>query len=185
VSALETKLITADELLRMPDDGFRYELVKGALLRMPLNGVEHGAVTMALASPLYQYVKANDLGKVYAAKTGFKLQSDPDTVRAPDIAFVCKRRIQETARLTGFRGGAPDLVVEVMNPDDKKRDVAEKISEYFAGGARFTWVVNPEFKTVAVYRSPLDATTLTEKDSLDGGHVVRGFQIAVAEIFAV
>jgi len=169
----------------MPDDGFRYELVKGELLRMSPTGDEHGDVTMALASPLYQYVKSNDLGKVYAAETGFKLESNPDTVRAPDIAFVRKERIQETGRIRGFRGGAPDLAVEVMSPGDSKREMAEKTREYFSGGARMVWIVNPKSRTVTVYRSPSNATTLTENDTLNGGDVVSGFQIAVAEIFAV
>ena len=177
--------MTADELLLLPKDGFHYELVKGELLRMSPTGDEHGGVTMALGAPLHQHVKSNDLGRVYAAETGFKLESDPDTVRAPDIAFVCKKRIQETGRIRGYRGGAPDLAVDVMSPGDTKREVAEKITEYFAGGARLVWVVNPKSKTVAVYRSPLDVTTLTENDTLDGGDVVPGFQFAVAEVFAV
>jgi len=169
----------------MPDDGFCYELVKGELLRMSPTGDEHGDVTMALAGPLYQHVKANDLGKVYAAETGFKIESSPDTVRAPDIAFVCKKRTIESGRIRGYRDGAPDLAVEVMSPGDSKRTVAEKTNEYFEGGARLVWVVNPKSKTVTVYRSPSDFTVLTERDMLDGGDVVPGFQINVAEIFAI
>jgi Uma2 family endonuclease len=185
VSTVETKLITAEELLRMPDDGFRYELVKGELLRMSPTGDEHGDVTMALASPLYQHVKSNDLGKVYAAETGFKLESNPDTVRAPDIAFVCKTRTRESGRIQGYRDGAPDLAVEVLSPGNARREMADKIKDYFAGGALMVWVVNPKAKSVIVYRSSSDFTTLTENDTLDGGEVVPGFQITVAEIFAV
>ena len=106
MSTTETKLMTADELLRMPDDGFRYELVKGELKRMPPTGDEHGGVTMELAATLHQYVKLNNLGRVYAAETGFKLESDPDTVRAPDIAFVSMERIQAAGRIQGYRSGA-------------------------------------------------------------------------------
>jgi Uma2 family endonuclease len=177
--------MTADELLRMPYDGFRYELVKGELLRMSPTGDEHGRVTMALAGPLHQHIKANGLGTVYAAETGFKLESDPDTVRAPDIAFVSKKRIEETGSIRGYRVGAPDLAVEVMSPGDSKREVGEKTTEYFGGGARLVWVVNPKSRTVSVYRSPSDFMLLTENDTLDGGDVVPGFRIAVAEVFAV
>ena len=177
--------MTADELLMMPDDGFRYELVKGELKRMSPTGDEHGEVTMRLASPLYQYVTLNKLGKVYAAETGFKLESDPDTVRAPDIAFVSMERIQAAGRIQGYRGGAPDLAVEVLSPGNTKREMAEKVKAYFAAGARLVWVVNPKPKTVTVYRSPSDIVTLTEKDTLEGGEVVPGFQIPVAEIFAI
>lgn len=169
----------------MPDDGFRYELVEGELQRMSPTGDEHGSMTMELAASLHQYVKRNSLGKVYAAETGFKLESAPDTVRAPDIAFVRMERIQETGRIRGYRDGAPDLAVEVMSPGNTKREMAEKVKEYFAAGARLVWVINPKPKTVTVYRSLTDIDVLTEKDMLDGGEVVPGFQIAVTEIFLV
>lgn len=185
MSTTETKLMTADELLQMPDDGFRHELVKGELKRMPPTGDEHGRVTMELASPLYQYVKLNNLGRVYAAETGFKLESNPDTVRAPDIAFVSMERIQAAGSIEGYRSGAPDLAVEVISPGNTKREMTEKVKEYFASNARLVWIVSPKLKTVTVYRSLTDIVTLTEKDTLDGGEVVPGFQIPVAEIFAI
>ena len=185
MSTTATKLMTADELLMMPDDGFRYELVKGELKRMSPTGDEHGRVTMELAYALYQYVKLSNLGKVYAAETGFKLESDPDTVRAPDIAFVSMERIQATGRIQGYRGGAPDLAVEVLSPGNTKREMADKVKDYFAAGARLVWIVNPKPKTVSVYRSPSDIIMLTEKDTLEGGEVVPGFKIPVAEIFAI
>lgn len=185
MSSTTTKLMTADELLMMPDDGFRYELVKGELKRMPPTGTEHGEVTMELAAPLHRYVKLNKLGRVYAAETGFKLESDPDTVRAPDIAFVRAERIQATGSMQGYGEGAPDLAVEVLSPGNTKREMAEKVADYFAAGARLVWIVNPKSKTIAVHRSPTDIVTLTEQDTLDGDEVVPGFQIAVAEIFAV
>jgi Uma2 family endonuclease len=185
VSTTETKPVTADELLRMPDDGFRYELVKGELKRMSPTGDEHGRVTMELAYALYQFVKLNNLGRVYAAETGFKLESDPDTVRAPDVAFVSMERIQAAGRIQGYRSGAPDLAVEVLSPGNTKREMAEKVKDHFAAGARSVWVVNPKLKTVSVYHSLTDIITLTERDILEGGEVVPEFQIPVAEIFAI
>jgi Uma2 family endonuclease len=185
MSTTETKLMTADELLLMPDDGFRYELVRGELKRMSPTGDEHGRVTMELAYALYQHVKLNNLGRIYAAEAGFKLESDPDTVRAPGIAFVNMERIQAGGRIQGYRGGAPDLAVEVLSPGNTKREMTEKVKEYFAAGARLVWIVNPKLKTVTVFHSLTDIMTLTEKDTLDGGKVVPGFQIPVAEIFAV
>src|SRR5437762_3380960 len=110
--------MTADELLEMTDDGMSYELVKGKLLMAPPPGSEHGEVTMNLAGPLFQHVKRNQLGIVYAAETGFKLESDPDTVRAPDISFVRQETVDKTGRSIGYRVGAPDLVVEVLSPSD-------------------------------------------------------------------
>lgn len=185
MSSTTTRLMTADELLVMPKDGFHYELVKGELKRMPPTGREHGGVTMNLAAPLHLYVKLNKLGQVYAAETGFKLQSDPDTVRAPDIAFVRAERIHSTNREQGYGDGAPDLAVEVLSPGNTKREMTDKVEEYLAAGGRLVWAVNPKSKTVTVYRSFTDVATLTENDTLDGGDVVPGFQIPVAEIFAV
>ncbi len=185
MSTTETKLMTTEELLELPRGEFRYELVKGELKRMSPTGDEHGRVTMELASPLYQYAKLNNLGRDYAAETGFKLESDPDTVRAPDIAFVSIERIQAAGSIQGYRSGAPDLAVEVISPGNTKREMAEKVKEYFESGARMVWVISPKLKTVTVYRSLTDITTLTEKDTLDGGEVVPGFQISVAEIFDI
>jgi Uma2 family endonuclease len=183
MSATLTKPVTADELLEMQDDGHRYELVKGELRMAPPPGSEHGEVTMNLAGPLFQHVKNNNLGVVYAAETGFKLESNPDTVRAPDIAFVRIESVQQTGRLPGYRSGSPDLVVEVLSPSDRVTSVEEKVAEWLEAGARMVWVVSPKLHTVTVYRSLTDIVTLTAKDRLDGGEVVPGFQINVSEIF--
>ena|SRR5947208_1512729 len=184
MSATLTKPMTADELLEMPDDGYRYELVKGELIQMSPTGDEHGQVTVALTGPLHMHVKKHNLGRVYAAATGFKLESAPDTVRAPDIAFVSSERVEATGTLTGFRSGAPDLVVEVLSPSDRIGRVEAKVKQWLETGARLVWVVSPKLKTVTVYRSLWDIVALTEKDTLDGGDVVPGFQIKVADIFA-
>jgi len=183
VSATLTKPMTADELLAMPDDGYRYELVEGELRRMSPAGDEHGLVGMELAIPLGSHVKKNGLGKLYLAETGFLIKTNPDTVRAPDIAFVRMERIKESPAVRGYRIGAPDLTVEVISPGDTVSEVEEKVAEWLEAGARMVWVVSPKLRTVTVYRSLTDIVTLTMKDKLDGGEVVPGFQIDVAEIF--
>lgn len=185
MSTTETKLMTADELFEMPEDGSRYELVRGELKRMSPAGDEHGRVGMELAIPLGHHVKKNNLGKLYLAETGFLIQTNPDTVRAPDIAFVRMERIREIPRVKSYRIGAPDLAVEVTSPGDTISEVEGKVEEWLAAGARIVWVISPKLKTVTVYRSLTDIITLTEKDTLDGGDVVPGFQIPVAEIFAI
>ena len=185
MSTIETKLMTADELFEMPDDSSRSELVRGELNRMSPAGDEHGRVGMELAIPLGSHIKKNNLGKLYLAETGFLIQTNPDTVRAPDIAFVRMERIKETPRVKSYRPGAPDLAVEINSPSDTVSKVEEKVTEWLEAGARMVWVVSPKLKTVTVYRSLTDIVTLTEKDTLDGGEVVPGFQIPVAEIFAI
>jgi Uma2 family endonuclease len=184
MSATLTKPVTADELLAMPDDGYRYELVKGELKRMSPAGDEHGRVGMELAIPLGAHVKKNKLGKLYLAETGFLIRTNPDTVRAPDVAFVRIERIKEDTGVKGYRIGAPDLAVEVVSPGDTVSEVEDKVAEWLEGGARMVWVVSPKLHTVTVYRSLNDIVTLTEKDKLDGADVVPGFQMDVAEIFA-
>jgi Uma2 family endonuclease len=179
----EVQLMTADELLAMPDDGFCYELVKGELIRMPPPGHIHGRVTMRVAGPLYQHVIANNLGIVYAAETGFLIHQNPDTVRAPDAAFVQQQRVDSAGEIEGYWVGAPDLAVEVVSPSDSVGYVEDKVAEWIEAGSRLVWVVSPKLRTVTVYRSLTDITTLTEKDMLNGNDVVPGFQMRVSEIF--
>ena len=177
--------MTANELLAMPDDGYRYELVKGELTRMAPTGHKHGIVTMDLAAPLHQHVKENNLGAVYGAETGFVITQNPDTVRAPDVAFVRRERIESAGEVKSYWIGAPDLAAEVVSPGDTVSEVENKVAEWLEAGTRLVWVISPKLHTVTAYRSLTDIVTLTEKDILDGGAVVPGFQIKVAEIFAL
>jgi Uma2 family endonuclease len=124
------------------------------------------------------------LGAVYAAETGFKLSSNPDTVRAPDIAFISKPRVEQVGDTAGYWPGAPDLAVEVLSPDDRVSEVEEKVSEWLSAGSQQVWVVSPKLRTVTIYTSLTDIVMLTEKDTLKGGGVVPGFEISIAEIFA-
>jgi Uma2 family endonuclease len=184
VSLTVTRIVTADELLTMPVDGFRYELVKGELIRMSPTGHEHGVVAMNIAGPLHQHVKSNVLGVVYAAETGFLLTRDPDTVRAPDVAFVNKARIDQVADIKGYWIGAPDLAVEVISPSDTLGYLEDKVAEWLDAGVRMVWVASPKLRSVAVYRSLNEIVMLTDKDTLDGSDVVPGFTMAVSEVFA-
>jgi len=118
MSATISQLVTADELLTMPHNGFRYELVRGELKQKSPSGSEHGVTVVHLTWPLAQHVKDNHLGIVFGAETGFKITTNPDTVRAPDIAFVSHERIPATGIPRGFWPGAPDLAVEVVSPGD-------------------------------------------------------------------
>jgi Uma2 family endonuclease len=176
-------LVTADELFTMPDDGFRYELIKGELRRMPPAGSEHGAISINIAVVVGQFVKAHGLGVVFGADTGFKIASDPDTVHAPDLAFVRRERIPEAGIPQGYWPGAPDLAVEVVSPSDTYTEVEEKVSDWLNAGMRLVLVLNPRRRTVTVSTSPTDVVRLTEADTLNGGDVLPGFTCRVADLF--
>jgi Uma2 family endonuclease len=177
------QLMTAEELLRLPRGRFRYELVKGELITMSPAGSEHGVVIMNLAAPLAQHVKANNLGVVFGAETGFKIAENPDTVLAPDIAFICRERIPESGIPKEYWRGAPDLAVEVLSPGDAPRKVEEKVAVWLSAGAKLVWTVNPKRKTVTIHRATKNASTLSENDELDGEDIVPGFRCRVSEIF--
>ena len=176
-----THLMTADELFRLPDDGMRHELIKGELLTMSPPGEEHGVVTVNLTILLGQYVRSHNLGTMYAAETGFKVESDPDTVLAPDIAFIRRERVGVLSKR--YRAGAPDLVVEVLSPSDRKGKVEEKTSRWIALGALTVWLVNPLTRTIEVVLSNGERTLFGEDDYLTGDPIVPGFRLRVAEIF--
>jgi Uma2 family endonuclease len=182
---IETKRITAEELLRMPDDGFRYELVRGELRKMPPAGDEHGYVASELGAELRNHVKANYLGRTYAAETGFLISRNPDTVRAPDAAFVNREQVEEVGHTGGYFPGAPDLAVEVLSPNDTHAEVTEKALSWLDAGSRMVLVADPKRRAVTVYRSRSEIRILTAEasDAMDGGDVVPGWKLPVAELF--
>ena len=181
---LTGRAITADEVFRLPDDGYRYELVKGELRKMTSAGFGHGAIVVNLTAPLGQHVKSHGLGVVSGAETGFRLASDPDTVRAPDAAFVRRERIPASGLPIGFWPGAPDLAVEVLSPSDTVSEMDEKVSAWLSAGAAAVWVVNPLRRTVAIHRAGAAARILSEAETLDAGDVVPGFRLPIGELFA-
>jgi Uma2 family endonuclease len=182
--ATTERLVTAAELLALPDDGMRHELIAGELRTMAPSGGQHGRVTMHLSASLYQYVMTHGLGWVFTAETGFLLRTQPDTVRAPDVAFVRQERVAEAGEVTGYWPGAPDLAVEVISPNDRYTEVDEKVAAWLEYGTRLVLVVNPRRRSVAVHRLGAPVRVLTENDTLDGEEVVPGWTLPVRALFA-
>ena len=175
--------VTAEALWKRPDDGYRYELVKGKLRKMPPAGFEHGTRAMDIGWRLAQYVSENRLGRVLAAETGFRISQNPDTVRAPDVAFVRQASIDRQGMQTGYWDGAPDLAVEIISPNDTYTEVAEKVDEWLRAGCAMVWVVNPRREIVEVYRSAGGFAALGGDDVLEGGDVIAGFRCRVGDLF--
>ena len=177
------KPVTAEELLKMPNINQRMELIRGEMRYMAPAVNVHGRIAVNVTTPLHQYVREHDLGTVYAAETGFKIASAPDTVRAPDVAFVSRKRVEEIGEVEGFWPGAPDLAVEVVSPSDLYTEVEEKVLGWIEAGSRMVVVVEPRNKTISVRRDQGEVQILSEEDTLIGGDVVPGWELPVAEIF--
>lgn len=181
MTATVTKPITAEELLKMGDIG-RCELVRGEIVHMTPAGFEHGGYAGEFGFRVKMYVDKRKLGKVLAAETGFVLSRNPDTVRAPDVAFVRKGRVPR-GRLRGFFEGAPDLAIEVLLPDDRMTEVNTKVNEWLAAGTRSVWVVDPLNQTVTIYRKDGQILRYSAADTIRDEPTLPGFTLKLQEIF--
>jgi Uma2 family endonuclease len=180
----QTRLMTADEFLDMPDDGLLHELIRGEVVTMSLPGGEHGEVAGEFFRLIANHVRSAKLGKTYAAETGFIVDRDPDTVRGPDVGFVRAERLTEITNHRKYIPFAPDLAVEVLSPNDRPDAVDEKVQEWLAAGSRMVWTVDPGARTVTVHRPGAEPVTLTEDQDIDGGDVLPGFVCRVALFFS-
>lgn len=180
----KTRLMTARELEQLSLEASRGELVQGEFIPMSPAGFVHGEIAGNVFGILWSFVRKNRLGVLYAAETGFILQQNPDTVRAPDVAFVTHERAAQQKRKTGYFQGAPDLAVEVISPSEILDDVENKLIDYLEAGTKVVWLVYPRTQTITIYRSLTDVRILTINDDLDCSDLLPGFSVPVAEIFA-
>ena len=177
------RLLTADDLLRLDSEGKRGELIRGVLCEMSPGGLGHGKYAAKLLIELGVFVGQRRLGTMFTAETGFWLEHDPDTVRAPDAAFVSAERLPLDADDPGYAEVVPDLVAEVRSPNDSRREVRAKALMWLSYGVRLVWVVHPDTRTIDVYRADAEPVTLDADATLDGGDVLPGFTCAVAAVF--
>ena len=177
------KLFTAEDLHCLSATGRRLELVKGKVYEMAPAGGRHGVAAMNAGTFLNVHVLRHGLGRVFAAETGFIIQHDPDTVRAPDAAFVSQDRLSADEIPDSYIDLIPDLVVEVVSPNDRRREVREKVEEWLNAGVRLVWVLYPTTRPAIIYRSLSDVSNLTADDYLDGEDVVPGFNCRVGDLF--
>lgn len=178
--ATATELVTAEHLSAMGSG--RRELIRGEVIEMTPAGGWHGAVAFEIGRRVANFAVEHRLGWVYAAETGFLLERNPTTVRAPDVGFVMRERVVET---DAYFPGAPDLAVEVLSPTDTFSEVTEKVEMWLAHGTRQVWVVDSRRRRVKVYRGDRTVTDLAEEDTLDGADLLPGFRLPVRDCFPV
>ena len=175
---------TAETLLKLPEDGNRYELVAGELRMMSPAGGRHGRIAVRMNKLLAIHVDDNKLGDTFAAETGFRIQTDPDTVRAPDAAFVSQAKMEELNDDTGYLPFAPDLAVEVVSPKDSFSAVEEKAFTWLNSGAIMVLIVVPESQSVHVYSSDDRISVCRSDDLVNVDEAVPGWKFRVTEIFS-
>lgn len=146
-------------------------------------GWEHGQVAGVVQILLGHFIRKNRLGRVFAAETGFLLRRNPDTVRAPDFAFIANESIPPSDPVEAYWPGAPDLAVEVLSPGDTVREIDEKIEDWLAAGCKAVWVIDPKLQTITIYQSKTDVQLLTFDDTLRDFPLIPGFSAQVGDFF--
>ena len=178
-----TQPVTADELLRMGSDGICRELIRGELREMTPPGEEHGWVTAKVNAIIGHFILERKLGRFVASETGFLIEHNPDTVRAPDFAFTRAERLSGPASRK-YATIPPDLVIETLSPGDRPAEVAEKIADWLRFGVALAWVIDPARRSVAVHRPGKQVEVLRAGQFLEGEEVLPGFRLAVDEIWS-
>ena len=175
-------LMTAEQLLRHDVPNKSTELVRGRLIVREPPSTYHGRIQSNLTISVGAFVRAHHLGATFGQDTGFKIASDPDTVRAPDLAFVRAERVGLIAP-RGYAALAPDLVAEILSPDDRPGDVLAKVGEWLVAGVEIVWVIDPERQTARVYRADGSFTAIPSDGNLEGEQLLPGFSCALNELF--
>jgi len=173
----QKQIPTDQELMNLPKDGFKRELLNGEIVMSPA-GSAHGRLIMRFAYLLSNHVYEHALGEIYDGQTGFRMKSRD--VLSPDISFVAGKRAATNER---FFEGAPDLAIEFLSPRESKKRMAQKVGQYLENGTRLAWVMDPKTKTLTIHRPGKPPVTLTEGDELPGEEVVPGFIVPVHRIF--
>ncbi len=183
MTTAKTDLLTADDLLRLYSEGVRGELVRGVLRETMPSGQRHGAIVAKLLITLGMFIEPRRLGTLVASDSGILLERDPDTVREPDIAFTSISRLPPDAVRDGYAEVVPDLVLEIVPPNDRPRDIAAKAAMWLSHGVRLVWVVHPADRAIDIHRPDAAIETLREDATLNSGDVLPGFTCLVSAVF--
>lgn len=181
IAPTQEKLITGEEFLFMGDIG-PSELVNGRIVPMSTNGGEHGLIESEIIFQLKSFNAQHKSGWILGGEAGVYVRRNPDTVRGMDAAFISKAR--HPARPKGYLEVAPELIVEVISPNDRWKDIQDKLKEYFTIGVEYVWLIEPEDRTIYVYTELTEVIRLGEEDTLRGEGPLIGFELPLAALFA-
>ncbi len=176
--------ITAEELLKLHSEGVHGELIRGVLCETMPPGLDHAEIVYRLSGLLWDYLKTHRIGRAFSGDPGIWIERDPDTVRAPDIAFYVEERMTRGESVPGYAEIVPDLAIEVVSPNDTVPEANDKARMWVANGVRLVWLVWPDWGTVEVFRPEEDVVELSGDAVLEGQDVLPGFSTAVSEIFS-
>ncbi len=171
--------MTLEEFERLPKNGYKYELLEGALIMTPA-GLQHEEIGMSLTRLLLKYFEQHSIGHLYGSSAGYRMRDD--TVLSPDLSFVRNEQLPDGRSPQGYGNFAPDLVVEIISPSDRVVDVEGKVQKYLANGTHLVWVIHPELRSATVYHADGSARQLFDKDTLEGETVLPGFACRLADI---
>lgn len=187
MSELQTKDLTGEDLLTIsannPDT--RYELIEGELIEMPPTGLEHGKFEFRIAKLIDRFVEEHRLGTVMTGEVGYHTRSDDKTVRAADVAFASYERMPQDETPSNYGNIAPELIVEIVSPNDSATKIEEKVNEWLDFGVSLVWIVYPKTKHIHVFTHDRSGTILRSDDTLTGADVLQGFKVAVSDLFDV
>lgn len=183
MSSVASILMTVEDLYALPDDGLHYELVHGEFVSEPPPGGRHGRIAARLVQRIGAHAEAHRLGVVFTCDTGFVLHRQPDTVRAPDVAFVSHARYRAFGDDVAALPGPPDIAIEVLSPSDSSAKVHAKVADYLAAGTPLVWIVDPDRRQVRSYRNLLQPEITAEPGALNAGDLLPGFSLPVSDIF--
>jgi Uma2 family endonuclease len=174
------KVWTEEEISRLPDNGYNVEVVDGELRMSPKNNPLHGRVCTRISMYMGLHAMQNRLGEVWDSNTGFWMANG--NLRAPDVSFVSATRLIGRP-LTSFFKGAPDLAVEVLSPSNSRREIEERLRDFFASGTKLAWVIDPDQESAEICRSLSDRTMIGPNSVLDGEDVLNGFKVTLSDLF--
>jgi len=174
------KVWTDQEIMSLPDNGYSYEVVDGELVMSPKNNAQHGDATSEILMRMRLHAKTHRLGRVFDSNTGFWMINR--NLRAPDVSFVSQARLPKKLP-KAFLQGAPDFLVEVLSPTNTRREMDERLRDFFENGTKLAWIIDLDERFAEICHSLTDRKIIGAGGVLDGENIFPGFRLPLAELF--